>query len=428
MPYHHRTALLVLSIFSSLLAVDSSQQNNIPNSPINIASLDNSDIPETIHNIINNHQHHHHYEQHHHYYPQQQPAQPITQQPPFDDLETKELEFIFISSPKEAQWIVNHLQDPSYFPLNQDYRFAIFVGDPGTGKTAMARAIASKMVQYNWEYRFLPSTSFLKEHRNQTAIQLQQEFETIKKSKTPTILIIDELNLLMENTESKHHDTDTTATTLWTFLDEQKGNKDFFFIGTMNRANKLPKAFKSRIILNCIKFPLVSNPIFKTDFIRRNLTTKTTKLDTEVTNEFLDQELKKMGNCSERDLKNLLLTICRTSKMTSPTSPYPIIIKKVVITAAIDQYIKNKFELDYNFEEETDDQRQNRHHQENINMHEKHFAQQQLTQIILNYENNPLISLKDTIHNREGYISSLLTDEQLKLCKNIATNAQTKKT
>ncbi|MEO8934310.1 MAG: AAA family ATPase, partial [Xanthomarina sp.] len=405
-PYNYRIIFLSLSIFNSSLAIESP--------PINIKPLDEPDASEIIHNFINN--------------KQQETAEPISGQPSFGDLEIKEMEFVFIRSPKEAQCIVNHLQNPSYFPLNQHYRSVIFVGDPGTGKTVMAKAIAHKMTKHDWEYKFLPSTSFLGEHRNQTAILLQKELGAIKKSKKPTILIIDELNLLMENSESKNHDTDATAKALWTFLDQQKDNTDFFFIGTMNRTNKLPKAFKSRIILNCIKFPLVSNPEFKNDFIRKILTTETTKLDTEVTNEFLNQELKKMGDCSERDLKNILLTMCRTSKMNAPADPSPMVIKKAFITAAIDQYVKNKIELDYDFEEETDEQRQNRHHKENMHMHESHFAQQQLIQIILSYENNPLISIRDFIHKREGYATSLLTDEQLKFCESIITNIQAKRT
>lgn len=394
MPYNYRIVFLSLSIFSSSLAIE--------NPPINIKPLDEPDASEIIHNFINN--------------KQQETTEPISQQPAFGDLEIKEMEFVFIRSPKEAQCIVNHLQDPSYFPLNQNYRCVIFVGEPGTGKTVMAKAIAHKMKKHNWEYKFLPSTSFLREHRNQTAILLQKELEAIKKSKKPTILIIDELNLLMENSESKHHDTDATAKALWTFLDQQQDNKDFFFIGTMNRANKLPKAFKSRIILNYIKFPLVNNPKFKNAFIREILTTEATKLDTEITDEFLDQELKKTGDCSERDLKNLLLAICRTSKINSPTSSSPIIIQKAAIIETIDQYAKNKIELDYNFEEETDEERQNRHHKENLEMQEMHFVQQQYIQMIAHNNQYVLSLLGQSIHAlTDGGIDkiiSVLSDEQ----------------
>lgn len=399
MPHNYRIIFLLLSIFNSSLATE--------NPSIDIKPLDEPDASEVINNLINN--------------KQREAAEPICQEPPFGDLEIKEMEFVFTKSPKEAQCIVHHLQDPSYFPLNENYRSAIFVGEPGTGKTVMAKAIAHKMTEHNWEYKFLPSTSFLGEHRNQTAILLQKELESIKKSKKPTLLIIDELNLLMENSESKNHDTDATAKALWTFLDQQKSNPDFFFIGTMNRIDKLPKAFKSRIILDYIKFPLVSNLKFRTQFIRMNLTTKKTELDKEVTDEFLDQELKRTGDCSERDLKNIALAICRISKMNTPTGPSPMAIKKTAIIATIDQYVKNKIELDYDFEEETDEQRQNRHHKENQEMHEMHFIQQQKIQVALH--NNQEVATffghsKHAItHKGKNEICNLFSDEQHKLFK-----------
>lgn len=408
MPYNYRIIFLSLCILSNSLAGE--------NPPISIKPLDEPDASEIIHNFIND--------------KQQETSEPTSQEPAFGDPEIKEMEFVFIKSPKEAQCIVNHLQDPSYFPLNQDYRSAIFVGDPGTGKTVMAKAIAYKMIEHNWEYKFLPSTLFLGEHRNKTAILLQNELEAIQKSKKPTILIIDELNLLMENSESKNHDTDATAKALWMFLDKQRGNKDFFFIGTMNRINKLPKAFKSRIILNYIKFPLVSNPKFKNKFIRNVLTTKNTVLDKEVTDGFLDEELKKIGDCSERDLKNISLAICRTSKMNTPASPSPLVIKKTAIIAVIDQYVKNKIESDYNFKEETDEERQNRHHKENQEMQEMHFIQQQKMQVALHNNQEVFTFLGHSKHSitRQGRndICNIFSDEQHKLFKEKMKNSHTR--
>ncbi len=393
MSYNRQIIVLLVSIFSNSLAIE--------NPLFNIKSLNEPDASEIIHNFINN---------------SQQQTQQITQPLTFSDIEFKEMTFVFASSPKEAQCIVNHLQDPLYFPLNENYRSVIFVGEPGTGKTVMAKAIAHKMTEYNWEYKFLPSTLFLGEHRNKTAILLQNELETIKKSKKPIILIIDELNLLMENSESKHHDTDATAKVLWMFLDQQKDNKNFFFIGTMNRTNKLPKAFKSRITLNYIKFPLVNNPKFKNEFLRGILTTETTKLDAEVTDDFLDKELRKTGNCSGRDLKNISLAICRSNKMNAPASSYPMEIKKAAITTGIDQYVKNKIELDYDIQEETDEERQNRHHKENLEMQELHFIQQQYIQMATN-TNQYVVSVADqSFHclSEPGIqqITDILSDEQ----------------
>jgi len=357
----------------------------------------------------------------------QQPTETSAQSHTFDQADIEEMNLVFASSPKEAQCIVKHLQDPTFFELVQDYRSTTFVGEPGTGKTTMALAIAYTMTQEGWEYKFLSSTSLLGEHRNQTAIALQKEFAAIEASKKPTILIIDELNRLLENTDSKHHDTDTAATALWTFLDKQKGNKKFFFIGTMNRANKLPKPYKSRILLDYIKFPLINNPKLKNDFIRKTLTTKNTSLDTEVTDTFLDIQLEKIGSCSGRDLKNISNAIYKISKINETQPSDSMIIKKAIITHAIDLYVKNKIELDYDIEEETDEQRQNRYHKENQEMQERHFVQQQMIQMTTN--DNQYVDTSSSQQNHhfissdgKEKINSLISDEQKQLYKDSMKN------
>jgi AAA+ superfamily predicted ATPase len=422
MLYNRRIIFLSFSIFSGSLAVEDPQQNNVPNPPIKITSLSDSDIPEIIRNILNNQQHHHHHEHHHHHYPQQQSTQSIAQSLVFNEIEVEELKLVFKTSPKEAQFIVNYLQNPTFFQLSQDYRSATFVGEPGTGKTTTAKAIAYEMSKQGWECKFLSSTSLLGEHRNQTSIRLQKELEAIEASKKPTILIIDELNRLLENSNSKHHDTDTIATALWTFLDKHRDDKNFFFIGTMNRANKLPKAYKSRILLDYIEFPLVSDPKFKNEFIRRELTTKNTTLDAEITNEFLDKELEKMGICSARDLKNISNRIHKTTQM-AKTTPVAdkIVINKAAITNAMDRYMQAKIKLDYDVEEETDEERQDRHHKETLNMHDLHFIQQQMIQLALN-ENQvnrklPLSPWGINYVSPEGKkkFDLLITDEQREL-------------
>jgi AAA+ superfamily predicted ATPase len=416
MPYNYRIIFLSLYIFSSLLAAE--------NPPINVKTLDEPDMPEIIRNILNNQHHHHHHEHHHHHYPQQQAAQTIAQSLVFSEIDIEEMKRVFSTSPEEAKFIIKYLQNPKLFALTQDYRSATFVGEPGTGKTTMAKAIAYEMSKQGWECKFLSSTSLLGEYRNQTSIQLQKELQAIETSKKPTILIIDELNRLLENSNSKHHDTDTIATALWTFLDKHRDNKDFFFIGTMNRANKLPKAYKSRIILDYIEFPLVSNPKYKNHFIRRELTSKNTQLETEITDVFLDKELEKMGICSERDLKNLSNAIYKRSFMTETIPAHnKMVIKKATITHTINQYVQNKNKLDYDIEEETDEERQNRHHKENLDMQQTLFAQQQMIQLAINEHqvstHVPFSPLSFNYISAEGKkkVDSLISDEQKELLK-----------
>jgi len=304
----------------------------------------------------------------------------------FSETEIEEMETVFESSPKEAQCIVNHLEDPAYFPLNENYRSAIFVGEPGSGKTIMAKAIAYKMAQHGWKHKIISSTSLLSKYRNQTAIRLQKELEAIAASNEPTVIVIDELHRLLENSESKYHDTDATATALWTFLDKQKGNNKFFLIGTMNRVHKLPKPYKSRILFDCIDFTLISDSTIKNKTFRKILTSKNTRINEEVTDEFLDKELEKMGPCTARDLQNIAAVICRINGEKTPDAASITMIKETSISQAVSKYIDIKTKMQYDLEDETDEQRQNRYHNENIKLQkllhkenqdvqEKHFVQ-----------------------------------------------------
>ncbi len=430
MPYNYGIIFLSLCLFNSSLAVD--------NSPPPIKPFDESDILELIHNALSAQQHNHYHQHHHHHYPQQQETTlSATQSLAFTELDMKKMSLVFKSSPKEARFIVNHLQNPTFFPLNEDYRSAIFVGEPGSGKTTMAKAIAHKMIEHGWEYKIISSTSLLGEQRNHTAMRLERELDAIKASKKPTILIIDELNLLLENSESKHHDTDATSKALWMFLDQQSGNKDFFFIGTMNRINKLPKPYKNRILPDCIKFPLMTDSTIKMQFLRDYLTNPHTMLDKEVTDDFLIQEVEKMGDSSGRDLENISKVICRTSKINQTTPSSPLIIKQAAITYATDQYLRQKMESNYNLEEETDEERQNRHHKENMDMQQIHFVQQQIIQASANpnsdvYTGNDVksgLNLHYT-HYKDGIKKeySLISDEQKKLYNDMMKKTREKET
>ena len=306
--------------------------------------------------------------------------------------EIAELEFVFEYSPKKAQVIVNHLTDPNYFPHNRDYRSAYFVGEPGSGKTSMARSIGHKMSKKGWNYKFIGSTELLGEYRNQTARQLKKELQKIVDSKRPTIVVIDELNRLLENTESQHHDTATAATALWLFLDKQRNNENFFLIGTMNRVTKLPKPFKDRILIDIITFPPIDDKAKKLLF-RQIITSHNMSFDSAVTDTFLDEELAKLGPCFGRNLNKVSKLLFQLQRIDNQEPIMSNVIKKEAIAKSIALYIQLKKDTDYDFIEETDEERQNRYHIENMNLQkqhhlesqrlqDQHFAQQQIFQLM----------------------------------------------
>lgn len=344
-----------------------------------------------------------------------------------DDLsaqEIAELEFVFEYSPKKAQVIVDHLTDPNYFPHNRDYRSAYFVGEPGSGKTSMARSIGHKMSKKGWDYKFIGSTELLGEYRNQTARQLKKELQKIVDSKRPTIVVIDELNQLLEHTGDPHHDTATAATALWLFLDKQRNNENFFLIGTMNRVTKLPKPFKDRILIDIIKFPPVDAKTKKL-FFRQTITSHNMSFDSAVTDEFLDAELAKLGPCFGRNLNKVSKLLFQIQRMDNQQPAMSSVIKKEAIAKSIALYVQLKKDADYDFIEETDEERQNRYHIENMNLQkehfqenqklqDQHFVQQQLIQwLSSSYSIDPLALFGSGLRYRQ--IHDCLTDEQAKI-------------
>jgi len=238
------------------------------------------------------------------------------------------MELVFNQSPIEAQLIVNHLQDPDFFDNNEEYRSVCFVGEPGSGKTMMANAIAYRMQQHGWKCKVISSTSLLRDYRNQTATQLRRELQAAVASNKPTIIVIDELNRLLENFGSKNHDTDMIATELWTFLDSQRKNPNFFLIGTMNQITKLPKPFKNRILSDYIEFGPMNDMPIKIAFFRKCLTTKRSRLDGDVTDDFLSQQLQKIDFTFARDLKKTTAVIHRIQRQETATQNGTLIIKK----------------------------------------------------------------------------------------------------
>jgi AAA+ superfamily predicted ATPase len=300
----------------------------------------------------------------------------------FDAKDIDEMNYVFQNAPRQAQMIVEHLKDPTYLD-DIEYRSATFVGEPGSGKTTMALAIAHRMSEFDWKYALVSSTALLGQYRNQTALHLGKLLRAIAKSIKPTILIIDELNRLLEHSESKSHDTDTTATTLWTFLDQQRKNVKFFFIGTMNNLAKLPKPYKDRILFEYIKFDLITSPAKKCKALLRYLNGNSIRIDPTVTREFLMTQLGTIGDCSGRNLKKLAAYIRRLSRLTEQERSGTMVITMQHIAQAIAEYSKRKDYTHYDAQELTDEQRQDKYHKDTMYMQEKHFLQQHLKQAIM---------------------------------------------
>jgi hypothetical protein len=180
-----------------------------------------------------------------------------------------------------------------------------------------------------------------------------------------------------------------SATALWSFLDKQLKNPNFFLIGTMNSAEKLPQAFKNRINAHTVPFQSKASPELKIKYLRKKLTHKTCSLHTEVTDEFLKSELERVESCYGRGLMHLVIHIDMLHKIN--TKEITAIITKKSVTNGINEYLSSEELIKSNKRTETDEERQERHHEENIALQQQHHIENLIGNLIGNVAANILV-------------------------------------
>lgn len=297
---------------------------------------------------------------------------------------TAMFEDAFNRAPADAKNIVAHLKDPSLFNKPQ-YRSAFFVGAPGVGKTTLAKAIAYKLMP-DWDARFIICAMLRGEGRGKTSMNLWKELSSAVSDGKKRLIIIDEINRLLDNHESKNYDTAENADTLWNFLDsqEEQGNHNFFLIGTMNQADKLPEQIKSRISARCIELLQLTRFETKKRSFLNAVLDSSTQLHAECDDVYLRQVLKKCKEWSDRDYSELSIKMISAYINAGGTGPVKI-IKKEHIDAGLKAIAQTRKKvLKVGVQPETDEQRQNRFHNENMERSEDQFRRQQLIQLTIN--------------------------------------------
>lgn len=204
----------------------------------------------------------------------------------------------------------------------------------------------------------------------------------------------------------------------------------------MNRIDKLPKPFKDRVFLDCIEFSGIQDNAVKNTILRRYLTTQNTTIEEQVTDEFLNEQLQKIGSCTGRNLKKVSSVICRINRRNEATDSPVMVIKKQSIEQAFAEYISWKQKIKYDFEEETDEERQNRFHIENMTMQRENFIQQQLIQVAISSNQKTIVGEYSGQLYSEGAtisekgkreIDALITDEQRETLERMIVNTQIRK-
>src|SRR4029077_7521949 len=120
--------------------------------------------------------------------------------------------------------------------------------------------------------------------------------------------------------------------------------------------------------------PLFLDPATKSKLFRENIVNDLVSLDSKVTDKFLAKELIKIGACSGRDLRSLIIYIYKIYKNQEEKSNKAIIKKKHIKTA-IKGYIERKEETKYDDKDETANEIQERHHKKNIKIQKRHHKE-----------------------------------------------------
>lgn len=211
------------------------------------------------------------------------------------------------NAPPLLKGILSYLKKYNKDTLVPSFHRMIFVGEPGTGKTTLAIAMA---LELKCEAVLVPATSFLGTYRHEAVVRMRELFNNIiEKGPSKKIVIIDELHKLFERHADEKSDNAENAAAFWLMLDMlEKKHPNIIVIGTANSVAKLPPEIKSRFHGKLITIPLPSKnqklQAFK-DIIKNDATIL---LDDSIDEQFIQRMSQRLEKCSLRDIQLLVDT------------------------------------------------------------------------------------------------------------------------
>lgn len=210
------------------------------------------------------------------------------------------------NAPPLLQGIFKYLQsssNDSHYIIPSYNRF-VLVGEPGSGKTTLALAMACTL---KYETFFVPISQLGGKNRGETAMNLLDLLTNIGKLTYKTIVILDEINKLFENYESELTDTAENSIAFWQALDNlEKNHHNIIVIGTANSIDKLPPQLKSRFHGKIVNMPLPNKNQKKEALQRIIANDKSIKIGKSIDKTFINNLTSRFNKYSMRDVQLLI--------------------------------------------------------------------------------------------------------------------------
>lgn len=163
-------------------------------------------------------------------------------------------------APDKVQSLINTLDNNR--PLLETQKKYLFTGNPGTGKTTLAQAIAQR---FKWECIFVHVSELPNQYQNSAASGLKEIIDAVlAESEAVTIkkylILLDEMTHLTNNYKEKNNANNDAARPIASLLDRCSTNPNILVIGTTNDdASELPHLLQDRFSDNIIKINLPSS-------------------------------------------------------------------------------------------------------------------------------------------------------------------------
>ncbi len=203
---------------------------------------------------------------------------------------------------RSCQELIYFLKNPRKFKGARMPRGIVFFGPPGTGKTAIAEAIAGEA---GVPFYLFSGSEFIKKYIGDGAEKVRELFKEARKN-APCIIMVDEIDALGAKRDGEHREHGVTLNEFLKQMDGFHGNEGILVIATTNRIDMLDDA-----VLRPGRFDrqvMVGLPVLveREAILELHIKKKGIKIKPEEKDTFIKEAAQITTRCSGADLEGIL--------------------------------------------------------------------------------------------------------------------------